>query len=291
MPTRILTALALIGLVLALPLGGAPAPRGSSKELINSIGMKLVLIPKGTFQMGAAADEAGALGNDRPRHEVEISRPFYLGAYEVTQKQYKKVLGTNPSSHSAGGAGRGKVRGIDTGDFPVEQTTWNDAVAFCKKLSALPAEKGAGRAYRLPSEAEWEYACRAGTKTPFAFGKSLSSRQANINGNPPYGGAEKGPYLDRTCKVGSYKPNAWGLFDMHGNVWEWCADWYGNDYYKKGPRRDPTGPALGGSRVLRGGCWYWHGLQARSAYRSYTAPDYRNRCVGFRVACTTPKLR
>jgi formylglycine-generating enzyme required for sulfatase activity len=290
MPARTAAALALLALLLALPLGGAPAPLGSAKKLTNSIGMKLVLIPKGTFKMGAPVEEAGR-GNEGPRHEVEITKAFYLGVYEVTQAQYKKVMGTNPSSYSATGKGRNQVRGTDTSAFPVEQVTWLEAVAFCEKLSALPAEKRLRRVYRLPTEAEWEYACRAGTKTAFAFGKGLSSRQANINGNFPYGGADKGPYVSRTVKVGSYQPNAWGLYDMHGNVWEWCQDWYDDNYYKKSPRRDPPGPDQIGSRVLRGGCWYWHGLQARSAYRSYVGPDYRNHCVGFRVACSAPGAR
>ena len=189
------------------------------------------------------------------QHEVSITKPFYLGVYVVTQAEYEKVMGNNPSWFSAKGDGKDKVKDMDTGQFPVEKVSWDDAVAFCKKLSELPEEKKAGRVYRLPTEAEWEYACRAGTKTAFHYGDSLSSKQANFNGNFPYGGADKGPYLGRTAKVGSYAANAFGLYDMHGNVWEWCQDWYDENYYKNSPKEDPPGPAQGLHRVVRGGGW------------------------------------
>jgi formylglycine-generating enzyme required for sulfatase activity len=138
-----------------------------------------------------------------------------------------------------------------TARFPVDTVCWYDAVSFCERLSALPEEKAAGRVYRLPTEAEWEYACRAGTKTPFHYGKALSSRQANFDGNLPYGSAPKGPYLGRTCEVRSYKPNDFGLYQMHGNLYQWCSDWYGEDYYTHSPRKDPTGPEKGKYHVLR----------------------------------------
>src|SRR5262249_13994061 len=157
---------------------------------------------------------------------------------------YREVMGSNPSWFSAGGGGRKAVEGMETADFPVENVTWKEAVAFCTKLSARAEERKAGRVYRLPTEAEWEYACRAGTKTPFSFGRSLSSRQANFDGTKPYGAA-RGKSLGRPAPVGSYRPNAWGLFDMHGNVFQWCADWYAKDYYENSPRRDPKGPAGG----------------------------------------------
>src|SRR5262249_11368647 len=156
---------------------------------------------------------------------------------------------------SAEGGGKDMVKGLATADFPVERVSWHEAVKFCKKLSVRPAEKRARRVYRLPTEAEWEYACRAGTSTPFHFGRSLSSRQANFDGNAPYGGAAKGPWLRRTCKVGSYQPNGFGLFDMHGNLFQWCNDWYGRDYYKDSPRQDPQGPDEGTARIVRGGSW------------------------------------
>src|SRR5205807_669531 len=165
--------------------------------------------------------------------------------------------------------GKNRVRALDTDGFPVENVSYETAVEFCKKLSALEAEKKAGRVYRLPTEAEWEYACRAGAATyqVFAFGNSLSSKQANFDGNSPYGGADRGPNLQRTCKVGSYKPNAWGLFDMHGNVYEWCSDWYAADYYGNSLARDPQGPSQGKQRVFRSASYANGAATARSASR------------------------
>jgi formylglycine-generating enzyme required for sulfatase activity len=172
---------------------------------------------------------------------------------------------------------------MDTSNFPVENITYEEAKAFCDKLSALPAEKAAGRVYCLPTEAEWEYACRAGTSTPFHLGSSLTSTQANFDGDYPYGAAQ-GPYLGRTCAVGSYEPNSFGLYDMHGNVWEWCADWYDRDSYKDSPRCDPAGPSAGSSRVCRGGSWDCFGQRCRSAWRNGTEPANRHEWLGFRVA-------
>jgi formylglycine-generating enzyme required for sulfatase activity len=284
---RIIASLPLFALVAALPLGGAPAPVGLPK-LTNSIGMKLVPIPKGTFIMGSPNDEPLRRKNET-QHEVKISKPFYMGAYPVTQKQYRKVMGTNPSCFSKDGDGNVEVHGLDTDDFPVENVSWRDARKFCAKLSALPAEKKAGRKYRLPDEAEWEYACRAGTTTPFHFGKSASSKEANFDGSRPYGGAAKGPFLDRTCKVGSYKPNAWGLYDMHGNVWQFCADWFKKDYDDDDPKDEPTGPGSGLSPMLRGGSWINDGGKCRAACRDTTCPANRESFIGFRVVCVTPK--
>jgi formylglycine-generating enzyme required for sulfatase activity len=253
------------------------------KEVTNFIGMKLVLIPAGKFTMGSPEDEKNR-SDDEQQHEVEISKPFYMGVYEVTQGEYEKVMGTNPSWFSATGGGKEKVEGKDTSRFPVEKVSWNDAVEFCKKLSEMPEEKRNGPMYRLPTEAEWEYACRGGASVkPFHFGDSLSSTQANFDGNYPYGGADKGPYLERTTRVGSYDANAFGLYDMHGNVWEWCADWYDKDYYKTSPRKDPPGPATGTYRVLRGGSWGSFGRGCRAAYRSFGGPGYRVSYLGFRV--------
>jgi formylglycine-generating enzyme required for sulfatase activity len=249
------------------------------KSLVNSIGMTFALIPAGTFLMGSPQEEKQR-SKDEEQHEVEITRPFYLGVFEVTQKQWREVMGSNPSSLN-----RDRV-GSDTDDCPVESVSWHDAVAFCEALSSRPEEKAAGRKSRLPAEAEWEYACRGGAveHQAFHYGNSLSSTQANFNGDYPYGGATRGAYLERTTKVGSYEPNAYGLYDMHGNVWEWCSDWYGNDYYKKSPRRDPTGPAEGTSRVVRGGSWDCFGQRCRSAWRNGTEPANRYEYLGFRVA-------
>jgi formylglycine-generating enzyme required for sulfatase activity len=153
-------------------------------------------------------------------------------------------------------------------------------------LSALPEEQKAGRVYRLPTEAEWEYACRAGTRTAFWWGDSASSLQANFDGRHPYGEGEKGPYLGRTCRVGSYKANPWGLYDMHGNVSQWCADWYGEDYYGQKVNKDPQGPEKGGLRVLRGGSWiYGFARDCRAASRDRGVLGDRICIIGFRVAC------
>jgi formylglycine-generating enzyme required for sulfatase activity len=258
------------------------------KTITNSIGMKLVLIPAGRFTMGSPAGEGS--DDERPQHEVEITKAFYLGVHEVTQGQWKAVMGknNNPSYFSKTGAGKDSVKDFSEkqlDDFPVENVSWEDAQTFLKKLNALAAEKKFHLKYRLPTEAEWEYSCRGGARSKtFHYGNSLSSTQANFDGNQPYGGAEKGPYLRRTCKVGSYQPNAFGLKDMHGNVWEWCSDWYGKDYYGKSPRRDPQGPSEGSSRVFRGGSWCNAGGDCRSARRFRNTPGDRNGDVGFRVA-------
>jgi formylglycine-generating enzyme required for sulfatase activity len=198
-----------------------------------------------------------------------------MGLYPVTQRQYETVMGTNPSYYNAG-------KGGGT-DFPVERVSWDDAVAFCAKLSALPAEKQAGRVYRLPTEAEWEYACRAGLPTPFPSGVVLTSREANFNGNYPYGIASKGPYLERTSKVGSYPPNPFGLYDMHGNVWEWCSDYYDRNYYRNSPRYDPRGPPTGTLRVVRGGSCFNIGRFCRASYRFGVTPGNRDLDVGLRL--------
>jgi formylglycine-generating enzyme required for sulfatase activity len=179
------------------------------------------------------------------------------------------------------------VKNLDgTDDLPVENVSWEEAQAFLSKLSALAEEKKAGRRYRLPTEAEWEYGCRGGSSTyrTFHFGRSLSSARANFDGRFPYGGAEKGPYLKRTCKVGRHEPNGFGLYDVCGNVDEWCQDWYGENYYARSPNRDPLGPSEGSHRVLRGGCWNANGEHCRSADRDMALPGDRNKQLGFRVA-------
>jgi formylglycine-generating enzyme required for sulfatase activity len=235
--------------------------------------------------MGSPAAEAERDAEEL-QHEVAITKPFYLGVHEVTQEQYQKVMGKNPAFFNPGKGGGP--------DHPVEQVRWKEAVEFCNKLSALPEEAKAGRTYRLPTEAEWEYACRAGTTTVFHQGNALSAKEANFNGHYPYGGAPKGPSLQRTEKVGSYAPNAWGLYDMHGNVGEWCSDWYDPDYYKNSPKENPKGPAGGVLStgfakdffvVVRGGCWLDEARACRAAYRFRLQPVEAYRLVGFRVVC------
>lgn len=217
-------------------------------EFTNSVEMKFVIIPPGNFQMGSPADEPGR-DRDEFQHLVGITKPFYIGVYEVAQAEFKRVTGRNPSYFCPEATGWVRLPGIDTSTFPVERVSWKAAVEFCEKLSSRPDEKNAGRMYRLPTEAEWEFACRAGTETPFHFGWELNGTEANIRGDRPYGTSKCSPYLDRTAKVGSYQPNAFGVFDMHGNVWEWCSDWYAEEYYLDSPRDNPIGAAKGRFRV------------------------------------------
>ncbi|WP_157605218.1 formylglycine-generating enzyme family protein [Schlesneria paludicola] len=251
----------------------------------NSIGMKFVAVPAGTFQMGSPETEAGSRVDERPVHEVEISRPFLMGVYEVTQGEYQKVIGANPSYFSADGPGAKKVAGLTTDRFPVEQVSWIEADDYCKKLSELPEEIAAHRRYRLPTEAEWQYACRAGNSAPFQFGAALGSKDANINGNFPYGGASRGPFLARTTQVGSYAPNAFGLYDMHGNVAEMVGDWYGRFYYQTSPKVDPKGPEQGADRVVLGGSWGTDAARCRAGFRRSNATSGKAYFFGFRVIC------
>jgi formylglycine-generating enzyme required for sulfatase activity/predicted Ser/Thr protein kinase len=263
-----------------LELADLPAAR-----IVNSIGMKFVLIPAGRFLMGSPPTETERAADEDPQHEVILTRPFYLGVFQVTQHEYEQVTGQLPSHFSTHGDGQDKMRDLDPHRFPVEQVSWEDAVAFCRMLSDLTQERRRGRIYRLPTEAEWEYACRGGAmgSEPFHFGTSLASSQANFNGNHPYGGAPQGPYLERTTTVGSYPANGFGLFDMHGNVWEWCLDWYGEYPRQAGPLRDPVGPRNGLRRVMRGGAWNYTGKSCRSAVRNGLIPGNRYKMVGFRV--------
>jgi len=247
-------------------LTGPAGPVGRPADVItNSIGMKLVFISAGEFIMGSAESEMGRYP-DEQQHLVRITRPFCLGAYQVTQAEYEQVMGKNPSHF------RGATR-------PVETVSWNDAVEFCRKLSARE-----GQTYRLPTEAEWEYACRAATQTPFHFGGELNGREANCAGDYPYGTQITGPSLERTADVGSYPPNPCGLHDMHGNVWEWCQDRYGKHYYAGSPTEDPQGPSSGSYRVRRGGGWDSDAGDCRSANRYYASPGHEGRNLGFRVA-------
>ena len=245
-----------------------------SNQIINSIGMRFALIPRGTFMMGSPEVEHWR-SDDEALHEVIISRDYYLGIHEVTQDQYLKVVGENPSFF------RGlKVRGSSK-EHPMECVSWKEAVEFCKQLSELPEEKMARRVYRLPTEAEWEYACRAGTKTAFSFAEN-GDLLASYRWYHRHGWFE----LNSSCEshgVGQKQPNRWGLYDMHGNVWEWCADWY--DAYPEGPLVDPSGPELGTRRVMRGGS-YLLGFEdlCRSASRISFEPSYQFVDMGFRVA-------
>ena len=261
----------------------APQVTAEREVITNSIGLELIEIPAGTFQMGSSESDSDARGDEKPRHEVRITKAFHMGVYEVTQAQYEQVIGVRESFFAPDSAGADRVEGMDTSRFPAEQVTWVKARNFVEKLSALPAEQQAGRGYRLPTEAEWEYACRAGTQTAFYSGDSLSSAEANFNGNYPFGGAAKGPFLSRTTEVGSFQPNAFGLYDMHGNVWEWCQDRYGLRYYAESVEDDPTGPGEGSRRIIRGGDWYSDGRDCRSAFRYADLPEGTFYAMGIRV--------
>jgi formylglycine-generating enzyme required for sulfatase activity len=225
-------------------------------EAYSSIDMEFVLIPAGTFLMGS--NDAAAFGNEQPVHEVTISQPFYLGKYQVTQAEWQVVVGSNPS-YFAGDPTR-----------PVESVSWNRVQEFIRKLN----EQEGSNKYRLPTEAEWEYAARAGTTTAYSFGDDLSDLDtyAWYRGNSD----------DKTHPVGQIEPNAWGLYDMHGNVREWVQDWYGE--YPVGPVTDPTGPSSGTLRVVRGGSWRYSAQDCRAAYRFHFAPNLRDSSLGFRLA-------
>jgi uncharacterized protein (TIGR02996 family) len=244
--------------------------------LKNSLGMELVLIPAGTFLMGDPDQDADR--DETPLHEVEISRPFYLGAHLVTQEQYQRVTGDNPSRFRDS---------PDSRRFPIEGVTWHLARDFAEALSALPEEKAARRLYRLPREAEWEYACRAWFSPHWMFhqGDALSPAQANIRGEAE-AGTDAEPFLGRPSAVGSYPPNAFGLFDLHGNLAEWCSDWYRPRYYARSPRKDPKGASRGRSRVLRGGAWGDRAASCRTARRIAFTPETVHDALGLRVAMT-----
>jgi serine/threonine-protein kinase len=272
-------------------------PTDDSK-FTNSIGMSLVRLAAGKFRMGSPNTEAERQANEGPVHEVTLTRPFYLGTCEVTVGQFRAFVNATNYHTQAESSGEGarrmdpaqggiildpdctwrKPRWAQSDSFPVVCVSWNDAKAFCDWLSRQ--EK---RTYRLPTEAEWEYACRAGTTTVFSFGDSLSSEQANFIGSAPYGEAPRGPTLQKPCEVGSYQANGFGLFDMHGNVEEWCADYY--DAYDAGPQVDPVGAKLGSLRVFRGGSWGNSGGHCRAAGRKGAAAADRVDIRGFRVVC------
>ncbi len=228
---------------------------------------QMVQIKGGTFMMGSPTSEPERY-NKETQHQVTLS-DFKIGKYEVTQAQWQAVMGSNPSNFK------------DCDNCPVENVSWEDIQEFLKKLNEKYPPSGGRGLYRLPTEAEWEYACRTGTSTPFHTGNNLTTEQANYNGFP-YNGNPEGQYREKTTPVGSFSPNAWGLYDMHGNVWEWCSDWYGA--YPSGAQTNPQGPATGSLRVLRGGSWVDYARFCRSAFRHYNSPSFRGYFYGFRLA-------
>ena len=249
----------------------AEEAKNAQKELAKSMGklievkidlgggvkLDMVLIPAGKFKMGSPASETNRQQNET-QHEVTLTKPYYLGKYEVTQEQWQAVMGNNPSIKTKGAK------------LPVTDVSWNECQDFIKKLNAKT-----NGGYRLPTESEWEYACRAGASTAYSFGDKITPQDANYRDSNVIG---------KPVAVGSYKANAFGLYDMHGNVWEWCEDWYG--IYPAGSVTDPKGPATGTSRVLRGGSFYSGWPQADSSYRFDGTPSYRYGDQGFRLAKT-----
>jgi uncharacterized protein YjdB len=282
------------------------AGKTASCTVIVYQAFSMVWIPGGTFTMGSPTSEPDRFSYET-QHQVTLTKGFYMGKYPVTQTQYQAVIGSNPSSFFTSSGGDNPA------NRPVERVSWYDAIVFCNKLSMSeglsPAYRISGNTdpaawgsvptnssttwdavtivagsngYRLPTEAQWEYACRAGTTTPFSTGNNITTSQANYDGNFPYNNNAKGEYRQRTTPVGSFAPNSWGLYDMHGNVLEWCWDWFGT--YASGAQTDPTGAVSGDVRVLRGGSWNGSGRILRSAFRSYN-PSYRiNSYGGFRLS-------
>ena len=280
------------------------------KATSKSLGMDFALIHPGEYRMGSAGDEPYRRV-DESQHRAKLTKPFYLGVHEVTQEDYEKLAGANPSHFSKNGPGSAKVNGLVTNRFPVEMTSWFDAAMFCNKLSQkdgfdpvykltdIKREKDTivdatvailgGNGYRLPTEAEWEYACRAGTTTPFHYGKESSEHTSNVKAlldTGGYGASPKWKELGRTAKVGSYPANEWGLFDMHGNVAEWVEDWYDRGYYIVAPRENPRGPEQGSHRGIRGGSWLVNDANCRSAARFFHLPSEATSYSGFRIART-----
>ena len=236
-----------------------------TQELGGDVNLEMVYIPGGKFEMGSPEDEEGRQSDESPQHSVTV-QSFAMSKYPITQAQYQVIMGNNPANFQGN-------------DLPVENVNWDEAVEFCGKLS-----QKTGLTYRLPSEAEWEYACRGKTITPFYFGQTISTDQANYNGNYIYGNGSKGVYREKTTVVGSFPPNRFGLYDMHGNVWEWCADNWHDNY--QGAPSDGSIWEQGGNdntKMLRGGCWSNTPNYCRSANRNSRSRGCRYDRYGFRV--------
>lgn len=277
------TCFLILVLVLTALLHAQTAPASSGlpskvgDAITNSIGMKLTFIPAGEFTMGSPETESHREA-DEVQHKVKISKPFLMATTAVTQKQWRAIMGTTIQDQRDEVDPSSKLFG-EGDDYPIYFVSYEDAQDFCRKLTAKER-----REYRLPTEAEWEYACRAGTTTPFSTGETISTAQANYNGNFAYGDGAKGENRDKTVPVGTFKPNPWGLYNMHGNVWTWCADWYGE--YPREEATDPQGPASGEERVARGGSWFREPWMCRSAGRYKKNPEGRYNFIGLRVVTT-----
>ena len=247
------------------------APRNGecrTLTLPGGVKMEMIYVAPGSFTMGSPETEDGRFDNET-QHRVTLTKGYWLGKYEVTQRQWERVMGTSPS----------RFKGENK---PVENVSWEDCQEFCRKVNDAAIQQFGGGA-RLPTEAEWEYACRAGTTTAYSWGNALNGDKANCDGNYPCGTTVKGRYRQETADVGSYSPNAWGFYDVHGNVWEWCNDWYGR---YGGDVTDPIGPERGVHRVLRGGGWNILARFCRSANRDRGSPGSRRGNYGFRLCCS-----
>jgi formylglycine-generating enzyme required for sulfatase activity len=236
------------------------------EDLGNGVKLEMVEIPAGTFYMGSPENEAGRNDSESPQHQVNVPS-FFMGKYPLTQAQYQAIMGNNPAHF------KGNNR-------PVECVSWNNAVNFCRKLN-----QKTGKNYKLPSEAQWEYACRAGTTTPFYFGESITPDLVNYDGRYPYANAPTGQYRKQTTDVGTFPPNAFGLYDMHGNVWEWCEDDW-NENYINAPINGSALISRSKRKLVRGGSWFNNPVFCRSAFRYNDTLAFSNVTIGFRVVCS-----
>ena len=258
----------LVPVALCAFAGQAHSEEKAPSEVCNSIGMSFVSIPSGQGQVGSPNDEPGR-ADDETQRTVEFAQPFFLGQCEVTQQQFQQVMRTNPSAFSAQGGFHQRLSAKDTSNLPVDSVSWNDAVDFCKRLSELPAEQQAGRSYRLPTESEWEYAARAGSSASWHFGDD----REQLHRYAWFGRAQS---ANRTHHVASKLPNRWGLYDMYGNVWEWCADARERSEHAA---KDAPAP----SRLIKGGSWYSRIANCRSATRRFDPAEVDDPDTGFRI--------
>ena len=265
----------------SLPLSvskAATLPKVLDLDLGESVTLRLVRLEPGTFLMGSPESEPGRR-MDESQHEVTINHPVCMGVFPITQAQYLRVMGTAPSAFAPNGRGKDRVAGMSTAEFPVDSVSWEDAMDFCRVISLLPVVRENGWTVDLPTEAEWEFACRAGSTSPLNYGSVESNQQANFNGEQLTGGT----FLKRTSRVGSYPPNSWGLYDMHGNVLQWCSDGYTADYSWPERRNDQSTTVIATQRVSRGGSWLATAAGCRSAYRDPEEPTAQFPNRGFRV--------
>jgi formylglycine-generating enzyme required for sulfatase activity len=280
--------LAISGRILGQDASYARSPQ----TITNGVGVKLVLIQPGRFTMGSQVSEEGSKEHET-LHKVELTKPYYLGTTEVTENQWALVIGPSlitemveerdpKTNRLISKIEKQRPNPLLGSQLPKTSVSWEDAVKFCQRLSELPEEKKENRTYRLPTEAEWEYACRAGTSTAYNFGDKATA----IGDYAWFVGNSKKNNLRQRHTVAAKKPNALGLYDMHGNMWEWCNDWYGP--YPEGFVTDPQGPLVGSVHVRRGGSWDCVAEDCRSAYRFGLDKYYRDNDIGFRVALSQP---